>query len=77
MSWKLAKFNFQFFRHFRTDPIEISLLVPEIQVVEGLQKQQEIKKPSALFGYILESVIESSNSFCLNTSHRGKLENGE
>ena len=37
---------------FTTDPIEIGQLVPKIRAVEGLLKQWETKKLSALFGYI-------------------------
>ena len=74
MSQQSVKFNFHFSDWlytsfaklpFTTDPI--GQLGSKIQAVEGLQKQQETKKLSALFGYILKSVFASSDSFCLIT----------
>ena len=41
-----------FAKELTKDPIEIGKLVPKIQSVEGLQKQYETKKLSALFDYI-------------------------
>ena len=41
-----------------TDPVEISQLVPKIRAVEGLQKQLETKKISALFSYIVKILLD-------------------
>ena len=78
MSLKLVKFDYNFSDWLyisyaelplTTDSIEIDQLVPKIQAFEGLQKQEETKILSALFGCILKSVFASCGSFCLITSH--------
>ena len=63
MSLKSVKFNFYFTDWlytsfaklpFTTDPIDIGQSVSKIQAIEGLQKQKETKKLSALFWLYLK-----------------------
>ena len=77
MSPNLVKFNFCFSDSlytsfaklpFITDPLKLVNWLQIYGHLKGCQKKGETKKSSALFNYILKSVLASFDSFGLTTS---------